>query len=41
MMVGRLATATTALGLLPLTGPIFDAYKAILTEAGRTDLLVD
>jgi putative sterol carrier protein len=32
---------TTALGLLPLTGPIFDTYKAILTEAGRTDLLVD
>jgi hypothetical protein len=30
-----------ALGLLPLTGPIFDAYKQILTEAGRTDLLVD
>jgi len=32
---------TTALGLLPLTGPIFDKYKAILDEAGRTDLLVD
>jgi hypothetical protein len=32
---------TTALGLLPLTGPIFDTYKAILAEAGRTDLLVD
>lgn len=31
---------STALGLLPLTGPIFDTYKAILTEAGRTDLLV-
>jgi putative sterol carrier protein len=31
---------STALGLLPLTGPIFDAYKAILVEAGRTDLLV-
>ena len=30
-----------ALGLLPLTGPIFDAYKAILVEAGRQDLLVD
>ena len=30
-----------ALGLLPLTGPIFDAYKVILNEAGRTDLLVD
>jgi putative sterol carrier protein len=30
-----------ALGLLPLTGPIFDAYKVILTEAGRQDLLVD
>jgi putative sterol carrier protein len=29
-----------ALGLLPLTGPIFDAYRAILTEAGRTDLLI-
>lgn len=32
---------TSALGLLPLTGPIFDAYKAILTEAGRDDLLVN
>lgn len=32
---------TTALGLLPLTGPIFEKYKAILDEAGRTDLLVD
>jgi putative sterol carrier protein len=31
---------TTALALLPLTGPIFDKYKAILAEAGRTDLLV-
>lgn len=31
---------STALGLLPLTGPIFDTYKAILDEAGRTDLLV-
>lgn len=31
---------TTALGLLPLTGPIFDAYKAILAEAGRDDLLI-
>ena len=31
---------STALGLLPLTGPIFDTYKAILAEAGRTDLLV-
>jgi putative sterol carrier protein len=31
---------TTALGLLPLTGPIFDKYKAILAEAGREDLLV-
>jgi putative sterol carrier protein len=31
---------STALALLPLTGPIFDKYKAILTEAGRTDLLV-
>lgn len=31
---------STALGLLPLTGPIFETYKAILTEAGRTDLLV-
>ena len=30
-----------ALGLLPLTAPIFDAYKAILADAGRTDLLVD
>jgi putative sterol carrier protein len=29
-----------ALGLLPLTTPIFDAYRAILTEAGRTDLLI-
>jgi putative sterol carrier protein len=32
---------TTALALLPLTDPIFETYKAILTEAGRTDLLVD
>lgn len=32
---------TTALALLPLTGPIFEKYKAILAEAGRTDLLVD
>lgn len=32
---------STALGLLPLTGPIFDTYKAILAEAGRSDLLVD
>lgn len=32
---------STALGLLPLTGPIFDTYKSILTEAGRSDLLVD
>jgi len=32
---------STALGLLPLTGPIFDAYKTILAEAGRSDLLVD
>ena len=31
---------STALGLLPLTGPIFDKYKAILAEAGRADLLV-
>lgn len=31
---------STALALLPLTGPIFDAYKTILTEAGREDLLV-
>ncbi len=31
---------TTALGLLPLTGPIFEKYKSILAEAGRTDLLV-
>jgi putative sterol carrier protein len=31
---------TTALALLPLTGPIFDKYKSILAEAGRTDLLV-
>ncbi|WP_110207789.1 SCP2 sterol-binding domain-containing protein [Nocardioides daejeonensis] len=31
---------STALGLLPLTGPIFDAYKAILTEAGRDDLVL-
>lgn len=31
---------STALALLPLTGPIFDKYKAILNEAGRTDLLV-
>lgn len=30
-----------ALGLLPLTAPIFEAYKAILTDAGRSDLLVD
>lgn len=32
---------TTALALLPLTEPIFETYKTILTEAGRTDLLVD
>lgn len=32
---------STALALLPLTGPIFDKYKAILAEAGREDLLVD
>ena len=31
---------TTALALLPLTGPIFDKYTSILAEAGRTDLLV-
>lgn len=31
---------STALALLPLTAPIFDAYKQILTEAGREDLLV-
>lgn len=31
---------TTALALLPLTEPIFETYKAILSEAGRTDLLV-
>ncbi|MCU1693737.1 MAG: hypothetical protein JWM64_2828 [Frankiales bacterium] len=31
---------STALALLPLTGPIFDKYKAILAEAGREDLLV-
>ena len=31
---------STALALLPLTGPIFDTYKAILAEAGREDLLV-
>ena len=31
---------STALALLPLTGPIFDQYKAILAEAGRQDLLV-
>lgn len=31
---------STALGLLPLTGPIFDTYKAILADAGRSDLLV-
>jgi hypothetical protein len=29
-----------ALGLLPLTGPIFEKYKTILAEAGRADLLV-
>ena len=29
-----------ALGLLPLTAPIFEKYKEILAEAGRTDLLV-
>jgi len=32
---------STALGLLPLTGPIFDTYKAILADAGRSDLVVD
>jgi len=31
---------STALALLPLTAPIFETYKAILAEAGRTDLLV-
>jgi len=31
---------STALALLPLTDPIFETYRAILTEAGRTDLLV-
>jgi putative sterol carrier protein len=31
---------STALALLPLTGPIFDAYKGILAEAGRKDLLI-
>lgn len=31
---------TSALALLPLTGPIFEKYQAILAEAGRTDLLV-
>lgn len=32
---------STALGLLPLTGPIFDTYRSILADAGRSDLLVD
>ena len=32
---------STALGLLPLTESIFGKYKALLAEAGRTDLLVD
>jgi putative sterol carrier protein len=29
-----------ALGLLPLTTPIFEKYKAILADEGRTDLLI-
>jgi putative sterol carrier protein len=32
---------STALALLPLTGAIFDKYKALLAESGRPDLLVD
>ena len=32
---------STALALLPLTGAIFDKYKALLTESGREDLLAD
>ena len=31
---------SVALELLPLTGPIFDQYIAILRPTGRTDLLV-
>lgn len=30
-----------ALKLLPLTAPLFDAYKQALRDAGRADLLVD
>ena len=32
---------SVALKLLPLTQPLFDQYKATLTENGRDDLLVD
>lgn len=32
---------STALSLLPLTDPIFEKYRSILAEAGRSDLLVD
>jgi hypothetical protein len=31
---------STALSLLPLTSPIFEAYRGILAEAGRDDLLL-
>ncbi|GAB24072.1 hypothetical protein GOPIP_062_00230 [Gordonia polyisoprenivorans NBRC 16320 = JCM 10675] len=31
---------STALGLLPLTEPIFEAYRQILTDAHRDDLLL-
>ena len=32
---------SVALKLLPLTAPLFDTYKQLLVDAGRTDLLVD
>jgi hypothetical protein len=32
---------STALALLPLTGAIFEKYKALLVESGREDLIVD
>lgn len=32
---------STALALLPLTGSIFEKYKALLVETGREDLIVD
>ncbi|MFJ8816623.1 SCP2 sterol-binding domain-containing protein [Amycolatopsis thermoflava] len=32
---------SVALKLLPLTGPLFETYKQLLTDAGRADLLLD